>query len=474
MVRHLPAEFLSDMDARSKTFRVGVVAWVAFVAAPWIAIPARAQEPHPEGKATPWQRLETSEETRAFKDRLKEGGAFDAAARAFLLQQALPQLAREENRATVERVRRRMREVLLTEIANEQAFREANRTVMQFMDALARDESADPVTRVNAAMLIGELRGSDNRPWIDAAPPLAALAKDPKVAMAVRVAAMAGLSRYGAAFAANPKAASEAGAAVMAILSEPAADPQAAARPEQEWLAGRAVSLLPMLTAAYPKAVADAVARIVADESRSIDLRVRAAASLGAGVGPQSQIDGGKLVPVIESLAIRMLASDIEAANAKRFDGEYRRFVAGVAGGAGAVPRSGLGGVPMGGPVGAGGPPVIPEQVCRRQAWRLVLLADALAGPDGSKGLAAVSQGADADKAAKLAKVFRDSGMAIDAEPFEDVLASSLDAIKNAGRVPAAPVPAQQPGGQPAQPGEPAKPADAPGASPFDSTNPFN
>ena len=423
---------------------------------------ARAQDAA-EPKFASWARVENAEATKEYKEKIKEAAAFDQASRTFLVQDALPQLAREENRSSIERVRRRMREVLLTEVGNPQVLAAANGAVADFMETLARDNAADPVVRVNAAILIGELRGSDARPWADAVPRLAGLAKDPKAIMGVRVAAVAGLSRAPAALAANPQTAAAVGQAVMAILAEPAV----AGRLEQDWLAGRAVGLLPALVAEYPKPVADQLVKMVTDASRSTDLRVRAAAALGAKVGPKSAVDAGPIVQAIEALATRILAADVELAEQRSFDQLYQQFVGGkVAGQGGAQPNpgfpgGGFGGAPGGFAAGQGEPSAIPDQVVRREAWRLITLAGALDGGDGAmtagasggaaagKGLAGVAQGPVADKAKALATTLREAALALDADPTEQTLISSLERLRPTVKKPKPK--GTGPGGEPAE-----------------------
>jgi hypothetical protein len=116
-----------------------------------------------------WAKVESATETRTYREAMKGGGAFDASARGFLEEIALPQLALEANRTTIERVRKRMREYVLADITNEKAADEANKTTMAFMESLAVKDDADPVVRVNAMLLIGELQSMDRKPWQPAA-----------------------------------------------------------------------------------------------------------------------------------------------------------------------------------------------------------------------------------------------------------------------------------------------------------------
>lgn len=412
-----------------------------------------------EPKHANWTKLEAADATREFKERLKEAGSLDQAARTFLVQDALPQLAIEENRSSIERVRRRIRELLLTEIGNPQVLVAVNAVIADFMEALARDGAADPVVRVNAALLIGELRNQEGKPWQDAVPRLAGLAKDPKAMPAVRIAAVGGLSRHGASLAATPETTAAVGQAVMAILAEPAAD----GRPEKDWLAGRALGLLPWLVQEYPQPVADQIAKILADESRSIDVRVRAAAALGARAGAKSAVDAGQTVAACEALAIRTLAAQVETAERKRFEEHYRHFVGGKPAEHGHTAA------------GKGAATMIPEQVVRREAWRLITLAAALDGGDGAtatagpragaggKGLAGVAEGAVAEKATSLAATLRKAALALDAAPSDQAVAAALELLRPTAKKPK---PQRRDGDQP--PGE--KPDPDRQAPPFEAS----
>lgn len=423
-----------------------------------------------------WQRVEGSDALREYKERLKEAASLDQASRTFLEADALPQLAREENRGSIERVRRRMRDVLLGEIGNQQALAAANGLVADFMDGMARDGTGDPLVRVNAAILIGELRGVDNRPWPDAVPRLAALSADRMLPIGVRIAAMAGLSRANMPVASTPQSAEAVGRALTAILEEP----PAAGRPEQDWLAARAVTLLPAVMTEYPEPVAAVVLKLVLDESRSTDLRVRAAASLGARVGPKSVVDPGVAVAAIESIAIRSLAGDLSQVERNRLEQEYRQFVGGKADGQEGRPGS---------PDGQAG---IPEQVVRREAWRLFTLAGSLDGGDGAiasatagggKGLAGAAKAGVAEKARALAAALREEALALDGEPTERSLLAVLERLRPTAKKPGTELPEGDRGdGSVAEGDEPPKPrrrgrrnqAEAtdqpPQASPFEST----
>jgi hypothetical protein len=445
------------------------LAVVALVLAPAVVVsPAWAQgEPAYIG----WTKVETARETREYKDKIRDGAALDAESRRFLQQTALPQLALEENLATIERTRRRMREVLLTEIDDDKAFADVSRLVAEFMTGLARDENAGVVARVNALLLVGELRSKDGKPWPPAQPLLAAAAADVKLPIAVRIAAVAGIGRHVDLYRADEQAlaalAKAAGPATLAILSEPVTSDR---RTEQEWLAARALTILPVVLRAAPKNVAATLAGIVEDPARATDVRVRAAAALGATANAKSEVNAAKVVEAIRGLAISALEADVMAADRRRFEQQYRGLVSGQQPG---FPQPGGPGPGFPGPptdfgMQAGGAAMdqlaIPEQACRRDAWRLVALADAIAASNGTTGLATLLGNA-AGPATQLAAALRDGGMAIDQTPDESSVTAALAMLK----APATPAPTKPAAAAPQTEQPATEPAADPNASPFDS-----
>lgn len=433
-----------------------------FAFAAWLvaAAPALAQgEPRYLG----WAKVENAREMRELKDKLRDGAALDAESREFVRQTVLPQLVLEENRSTIERTRRRMREVLLTEIEDEKAFADVSRLAADSMTAVARDGEAESAVRVNAMLFVGEMRGKDGKPLPLVRPALAAAAGDAQLPLEVRVAAIAGLGRHVEACRGDADAtaalAKAVGPAIMTILAAPVESDR---RAEQEWLAARAISLLPALVPTAPKAVAAALAAIVEDPVRATDVRVRAAAALGATADVKSDVNAAKLVDTIRGIALQSLEADVAAADVRRFEREYRSLAAGqqaaiqpgAAPGFGADPAaSGL---------------AVPEQACRRNAWRLVTLADAIDSGDGKPGLATLLGGAAAP-AKQLAATLRDAGLAIDQTPDEESVVAAIKSIKAPAQPQAgAPAAAQPAAAQEPKPAPVEQPA-APNASPFDS-----
>jgi hypothetical protein len=106
----------------------------------------------------------------------------------------------------------------------------------------------------------------------------------------------------------------------------------------------------------------------------------------------------------------------------------------------------------------------IPEQACRRDAWRLVALADAIAASNGTTGLATLLGNA-AGPATQLAAALRDGGMAIDQTPDEASVTAALAMLK----APATPAPTKPAAAAPQTEQPATEPAADPNASPFDS-----
>ena len=96
---------------------------------------------------------------------------------------------------------------------------------------------------------------------------------------------------------------------------------------------------------------------------------------------------------------------------------------------------------------------------CRRDAWRLYTLAEALAPDDSDGGIAALLEGEKARQAAELAAKLRQAAVTLDATPTEATLTAILTEI--GPQVGVAP-PAEEPP-QPAGDGPPQRPS-----SPFD------
>lgn len=399
-----------------------------------LAATALAQD---DAKFTTWSKLESSAEARAFREAVR-AGTFDAASRTFLEEVALPQLTREENRSSIERVRRGIRENLLRDIGGEKASAEVNGVTMAFLDSLLAKEGTDPAVQFNAMLLLGELSSADRKPWPPATPVLSKVVADPKAPKALRIAACVGLTRHADAATKSAddqqRVAQDAVPAVLAVLEEPV---NPLSRAETEWLTGRCLSMLPPLGPAKQKTV-DAVRKVLDDKSRSATTRVRAAAAFGAIVGPGITVESKGMVESLRKVAVESLEQDVAAGDQRQLEQQY-------GGGPGAtLPGAGISAMPQPGfaaagsfdsygqPMGAtAGPQFIPREVCRRAAWRLSVLADVILSEDGKKGVAA-AEGGPAQEARDLSRRLRAAAMTLDATPEETILRQVLDEFRPA------------------------------------------
>jgi hypothetical protein len=165
--------------------------------------------------------------------------------------------------------------------------------------------------------------------------------------------------------------------------------------------------------------------------------------------GPQSKVDAAAAVRAIEALSVASLQGDADAAERSKLE---KLFAGG--GGIGGPGMSAPGMMPgytppeaMGPPAGFGSPgdpsgsgafgqvpaaeQSIPREVCRRAAWRLSSLANAILTADGKAGLGL--QAGDAAAAAKnAAENIRGAAMTLDANPVDASLLQALADLKPA------------------------------------------
>jgi hypothetical protein len=318
-------------------------------------------------------------------------------------------------------------------------------------------------------LMVGELRGKDGRPWPAAAVVLATAAADPTCPAAVRVAAAAGLARHldasRAAGGPDEKLAATATKSLLAII---AAAPDGVAG---DWLVSRALDMLPSaMPKASPEAVA-AVARILEDPARPIDVRVRAATALGAIATAESNIDAARSVTAIRSVAAAALKGDLltaaERAMSRRMSGQASQtmpsgFAVGMPEFAGAPFPGAEGGFGEAAGFAPAGDPIDPL-VVRRDAWRLVTLANAVSDTTGSRGLARLL--ADPTSATTLAQTLRDAAERLEQMPDAATMKRVLVTLEQAPLAAGAATPPRPAGPPAAEPVEPAAndPFGAPG-----------
>lgn len=402
-----------------------------------VCLPLAWAEPsmsQPAGDAAPtWKDFEASQPFKDAIGGLKGAAALDDDDRAFLEASVLGQLSQDGNLVELADVRKKIRERVLMIIGNDQAFTQACTLVRDRLAAAARDRQLDPLLRANAMLFIGELTDKARIPWLPAVDTLAAAAQDADLDPAVRIAALTGLANH---LGAAARLSSEQSAGLRSTMGRmlpalfaPATDGDAtkpASRsPAESWLASRGLSMLPQVTSPAPAETASRLVALIDDATWPIDVRVRAATALGRTVGPDSGVDATAVVTAIEKLAINALEGDQTEAERHREEAAYR----------------GGGGQPGFQPGGRAGPPGagiaqpgdgVGEGVCRRAAWRLYSLGDAVV-PDSKKaGLSALVD-KDGDRAQRLASLLKESGGALDAEPRGDVLIAVLDSLDPAG-----------------------------------------
>lgn len=412
-----------------------------------------------DSPVTSWTRIEGGDEMREYQAKLKKKDGFDDAARGFLETTVLPQLAAEKNRSTIERIRRRIREVALSERdADATALDLANDAAARGLTGMARNGKLDPLVRINAMLLVGELRGRDGRPWPAAAAPLATVVADASLPMAVRVAATAGLARHAesarAAGSADPAFQTAVAEQLTAVLATP---PKPADGPGGDWLLSRVLEIMPVGVTTAPPTTAKHLTAILGDASRPTDVRVRAAAALGATAAADSAVDAAALVGTIRECAVAALEADRAAAEERAIGrklGGQPGF--GMPGGAG---EFGGAGKP------AGDAATLDTLVVRRDAWRLATLANAVQPAEGG-GLASLIPAAGRSAAQTLATTLREAAQSLDRFPDMDTLAGAIDSLGKAAR-PEEPVrPAKPAAAEPAEPTGSAPAASDPFATP--------
>jgi len=420
----------------------------------------------PAGDATrnaAWTKVEQDAE-KGYKEPLKTGGSFTPAAQDFIAKKAMPQLANDANRPILDRVRRKMREILIVGITDDRAFDDASKAVADAAVTIAKNPEASLAARVNAMLLVGELRAKDNKDgtvWPAAVSQLAAVAGDATLDPSVRVAAMAGLVRHAdvAKRTGGERQTEFTKGARPAILAIVAEKPSVEQPVVSDWLASRALSILTTVVKSSPKELATTLVGVMNDNNRSLDVRVRAAAALGATVTPKSEIQAVEATNGVTELAVDVLEVDEGILRDRRYEQQMSGGGTGTGGSGSMMPgRPGMPGMPRGGMSGMGGgdvavPQLVPDQSLRRTAWRLMSLADALLTEDGKAGVAALVSGDDKAASQAYAELFRKYALELDEKRTDDVILEALAFIRPGGEEEAA-TPAGDAEGTPAKPAD--------------------
>jgi hypothetical protein len=420
----------------------------------------------PAGDATrnaAWTKIEQDAE-KSYREPLKAGGGFSPAAQDFIAKKAMPQLANDANRPILDRVRRKMREILILGITEDRAFDDASKAVADAAVTIAKNSEASRAARVNAMLLVGELRAKDNKDgtvWPAAVSQLAAVAGDATLDPSVRVAAMAGLVRHAdvAKRTGGDRLTEFTKGARPAILAIVAEKPSVEQPVVSDWLASRALSILTTVVKSSPKELATTLVGVMNDNSRSLDVRVRAAAALGATVTPKSEIQAVEATNGVKALAVDVLEFDEGILRDRRYEQQMSGGGTGGGSGGGGGMMSMRPGMPTGMSMpgmGGGGvavPQLVPDQSLRRTAWRLVTLADAMLTEDGKSGVAALVSGDDKVKSQAYAELFRKYALELDEKRTDDVILEALAFIRPGGEEEAA-TPAGDAEGTPAKPAD--------------------
>jgi hypothetical protein len=420
----------------------------------------------PAGDATrnaAWTKIEQDAE-KSYREPLKAGGGFSPAAQDFIAKKAMPQLANDANRPILDRVRRKMREILILGITEDRAFDDASKAVADAALTIAKNSEASRAARVNAMLLVGELRAKDNKDgtvWPAAVSQLAAVAGDATLDPSVRVAAMAGLVRHAdvAKRTGGDRLTEFTKGARPAILAIVAEKPSVEQPVVSDWLASRALSILTTVVKSSPKELATTLVGVMNDNSRSLDVRVRAAAALGATVTPKSEIQAVEATNGVTALAVDVLEFDEGILRDRRYEQQMSGGGTGGGSGGGGGMMSMRPGMPTGMSMpgmGGGGvavPQLVPDQSLRRTAWRLVTLADAMLTEDGKSGVAALVSGDDKVKSQAYAELFRKYALELDEKRTDDVILEALAFIRPGGEEEAA-TPAGDAEGTPAKPAD--------------------
>lgn len=464
----LSSEVLPDAGIRQRLRGVTLALLACCMMPIWLK-PSAAQPP---ADAFPtWKDLEASQEFKDTIAALKGGAALDDKSRSFLETSVLAQVSRDGNRAELADVRKKIRDRVLL-IMNDQALAQASTLVRDRMNEAARDKRLDPLLRASAMLFIGELTDKSRIPWAPAVQTLAAAAGDVELDPAIRIAALNGLGNHLAAMArlsgGHSAAVRDAVAGMLPSLLGPPSDGNRDADESRSaaasWLASRGLSMLPQVMSPLPADIAPRLIALIDDGSWPIDVRVRAAAAVGRMAGPDSGVDAMAVVTAIEKLAIAALEADRSDAR-RRMEEAALRGATGQGGGLPGGQR--VAAMPSAAPAAEG----LGEAVCRRAAWRLYTLGDAIVPVSKKGGLVSLLD-RDSAAAERLAEGLKEAGESLDAEPVGTVLLATLDALDPVGArkrsARPSPPPAEEP--QPERPPE-AKPVvpnePAPSEDPF-------
>jgi hypothetical protein len=318
---------------------------------------ASSQEPKYES----WKQVEAAPETRDFLTAMKGGGDLDATARTYLEEIVLPQFALPENAGELDELRNRLKTRILGSFSNETVQNAANELVTRGMQRLVDDDALEMGVRLNAVLMIGELEAKAGGLWPGAVQPLAEIVSDKSAAFPLRIAAMAGLGQH-LSRAGNRSDPSVVGAALeaaepalLACLAAPDSEEIPGDFVASEWLTSQVLRVVPDVMPQVPPEMATSLFGILADQERSLDVRIRAAFALGTTADDRATFDVAEAVSIVEALATEALATDVALAERRAFERDILRVSGnpGPLGGGMMGSDSGFAGM---GPMGGMGP----------------------------------------------------------------------------------------------------------------------
>jgi len=246
--------------------------------------------------------------------------------------------------------------------------------VVKELTQASRSKNVSISASVNAALLLGELQYSDKKHDSAATSSLVELVSDESVIPAVRVAAFNGLVEQ------TSTATAEQAASLLTTFTKLATlEDTTLPTVSRNWIQERLLEASPDLVSqlgddkSAVNPLKDAAATLLGDETRPVNLRVRAAGLLAA------MTDSGLTLPAAdiqriaeqtEAVAIAAVQEDWDAIERQKLQEKF----------SGATP---MGGMPAGGPPGDAlsvETHYLSEAACLQTSWRLVSLANAAGG----------------------------------------------------------------------------------------------
>jgi hypothetical protein len=303
------------------------VVFVALAVSTFRAAPASAQE----AAGSAWKEYPVDEDLKrngsAVNEILRHGSFADAQEKKlvtdFFGSYLLPRwtspkirMSLEQHGIFLEKERKNIRNAMVTagKAESQDAHAALLEIILDFMNKLADDSQCDPLARINAVLMIGELNETEPRPGVTAVPyagampVLVQLAKNKQQLDAVRIEALVGILRQ------TPQKANwddEIRKSTIAALAEIAKEPSL--NPQQEaghaWVRAKAAEALGAIGSPGEKgSVLAALYRLLTDAKSSLSSRVAAARALG-----QIDFGAGKLgqnQTIVLAGALGQLAAD--------------------------------------------------------------------------------------------------------------------------------------------------------------------